>query len=469
MLTLSRLRDGIFPKSEAERFSMRDLRREIFPDSNESKLPERVQRAIRAQQDRSEILIGWFLLLVVVTFGVLYLITPKTFNEEAPFAPVPWALSIYFVLCVIRLVWAYSSRLPAWSLAISVIFDMSLLMVLIWSFHIQYGQPASFYLKAPTLMYVFIFIALRALRFEARFVLLAGIVAAIGWGIMISYVVMANPEDTMITRNYVEYLTSNSVLLGAEFDKIISILMVTAIIAVALSRAKGLLVRAVAEQTAAQELSRFFDPEIAQKIKESDQGILAGSGEMRDAAVVNLDMRGFTRLAEQAPPDQVMGLLAEYQARMVPVIQQHGGSIDKFMGDGILATFGAAVPTETYAADSLRAMDAVIETARQWREERTAAGGLAPEVNGSVATGRILFGAVGDETRLEYTVIGDAVNLSAKLEKANKDHRVRALADSATYELALSQGYRPPAEKQRLPERRVDGVNHPLDLVVLAP
>jgi len=469
MLTLSRLRDGIFPKSEAEQFSMRDLRKEIFPDSNESKLPERVQRAIRAQQDRSEILIGWFLLLVVVTFGVLYLITPKTFSEEAPFEPVPWALSIYFVLCVIRLVWAYSSRLPTWSLTISVIFDMSLLMVLIWSFHIQYGQPASFYLKAPTLMYVFIFIALRALRFEARFVLLAGLVAAIGWGIMITYVVMANPEDTMITRNYVEYLTSNSVLLGAEFDKIISILMVTAIIAVALSRAKGLLVRAVAEQTAAQELSRFFDPEIAQKIKDSDQGILAGTGEMRDAAVVNLDMRGFTRLAEEAPPDQVMGLLAEYQARMVPVIQQHGGSIDKFMGDGILATFGASVPTESYAADSLRAMDAVIDTARQWREERTAAGKLAPEVNGSVATGRILFGAVGDETRLEYTVIGDAVNLSAKLEKANKDHRVRALADAATYELALSQGYQPPAEKQRLASCQVDGVNHPVDLVVLAP
>ena len=469
MLTLSRLRDGVFPKSEAEQFSMRDLRKEIFPDSNESKLPERVQQAIRAQQDRSEILIGWFLLLVVVTFGVLYLITPKTFTEDAPFAPVPWALSIYFVLCVIRLLWAYSSRLPSWSLAISVVFDMSLLMVLIWSFHIQYGQPASFYLKAPTLMYVFIFIALRALRFEARFVLLAGIVAAIGWGIMITYVVMANPEDTMITRNYVEYLTSNSVLLGAEFDKIISILMVTAIIAVALSRAKGLLVRAVAEQTAAQELSRFFDPEIAQKIKASDQGILAGTGEMRDAAVVNLDMRGFTRLAEQAPPDQVMGLLAEYQARMVPVIQQHGGSIDKFMGDGILATFGAAVPTETYAADSLRAMDAVIDTARQWREERTAADKLAPEVNGSVATGRILFGAVGDETRLEYTVIGDAVNLSAKLEKANKDHRVRALADAATYELALRQGYQPPIEKQRLTACQVDGVNHPVDLVVLAP
>ena len=469
MLDLATLREFAFPKSEAERLGMRDLKAEIFPDSDESKLPARVQQAIRAQQDRSEILIGWFLLLVVVTFGVLYLITPKTFTDEAPFEPVPWALSVYLVLSVIRLVWAYSSRLPTWSLAFSVIFDMSLLMVLIWSFHIQYGQPASFYLKAPTLMYVFIFIALRALRFEARFVLLAGFVAALGWGFMILYVVMANPADTMITRNYVEYLTSNSVLLGAEFDKMISILMVTALIAVALSRAKGLLVRAVAEQTAAQELSRFFAPEIAQRIKASDSQILAGTGEARDAAILNVDMRGFTRLAEQEAPDKVMSLLAEYQSRMVPAIQKHGGRIDKFMGDGIMATFGAVAPSETYAADSLRAVDELIANARAWRLERQAAGEDTPEVNASVATGRIIFGAVGDETRLEYTVIGDAVNLSAKLEKENKAQSARALADAASYELALRQGYEPPDEKRRLQGCEVAGVNSPVDLVVLAP
>ena len=448
---------------------MRGLLRELMPETGEDQLPERVRAAIRAQQDKSEILIGWFLLLVVGTFGALYLLSPKTFAEEAPFAPVPWALSIYLVLSVVRLIWAYSSRLPNWSLAISVVFDMTLLMVLIWSFHIQYGQPASFYLKAPTLMYVFIFIALRALRFEARFVLLAGLVAAAGWGCMILYVVTIVPEDTMITKNYIDYLTSNSILLGAEFDKIISILMVTAIIAVALGRAKGLLVRAVAEQTAAEELSRFFDPEIARKIKSAEEGVLAGSGELRDAAVVNLDMRGFTRLAHVYPPDQVMGLLAEYQSRLVPVIQEHGGSIDKFMGDGIMATFGAAVRSESYAADALRSVDAVIEAAAAWRAEREAAGKAAPEVNASVATGRILFGAVGDQTRLEYTVIGDAVNLSAKLEKENKVQRARAICDAATYDLAVEQGYRPPDDKERRAGCEVGGVGEPLDLVVLAP
>jgi len=432
----------------------------------EAGLPERVRAAVRAQEDATERLISWVQLAVVVTFGILYLLSPKP--EAQDFAPVPWALGIYLALTLVRAAWAHLGRLPDWALAVSVFVDITLLMVLIWSFHVQYMQPPSFYLKAPTLLYVFIFIALRALRFDARFVVLAGLLAALGWGALIAYVVYANPGDSMITRDYVAYLTSNSVLLGAEFDKIISILVVTALIAVALARAKGLLVRAFAEQSAARELSRFFAPEIAARIKGAEDRIHAGSGELREAAILNLDMRGFTQLAASAPPAEVMRLLAEYQHRMVPVIQRHGGSIDKFLGDGILATFGAAEPSETYAADALRALDEIMAEAAAWQDACAAAGGACPRVNGAVATGPILFGAVGDETRLEYTVIGEAVNLSAKLEKHNKELGVRALCDRASYDKALAQGYVPAQEKAPAAAAEVAGVEGPLDLVIIA-
>lgn len=431
----------------------------------EAGLPERVKAAVREQENATERLISWIQLGIVVIFGTLYLISPK---PEVEFAPVPWALSIYLVLTLIRVVWSHLGRLPDWSLAVSVFFDMTLLMVLIWSFHIQYMQPASFYLKAPTLLYVFIFIALRALRFDARFVLLAGVVAAIGWGLMILYVIYYDPFDTMITRDYVAYMTSNSVLLGAEFDKIISILMVTGLIAIALARAKSLLVRSVSEQAAAQELSRFFAPEIARRIKGSEDEIRAGTGELRQAAILNLDMRGFTRMAGEAPPDQVMSLLADYQQQMVPVIQRHGGSIDKFLGDGIMATFGAAEPSETYAADALRALEDAMAAAAAWQSACEAEGRSCPTVNGAVAAGPILFGAVGDDSRLEYTVIGDAVNLSAKLEKHNKDLGVRAICDSEAYALAVAQGYQPSGQMKQLPAVQVGGVKDSMGLVVVA-
>ncbi len=430
-------------------------------------LPARVHAAIRAQEDQTERLIGWIQLAVLATFAVLYAVSPKTDGAHDTFRPVPWVLGLYFLFTGLRLVLAHRISLPGWFLVLSIAIDMGLLFGLIWSFHLQYEQPASFYLKAPTLLYVFIFIALRALRFEARFVLTAGLVASAGWLALVVYVVTIDPTDTMITRNYVEYLTDNAVLLGAEFDKILSILVVTAILAVAIRRGRLLLVRSVAEGLAARELSRFFAPEVARRIAAADRPIGAGAGEAHDAAILNLDLRGFTKLAETLPPDAVMETLGDYQARMLPAIQRHGGSVDKFLGDGIMATFGAAAPSATYAADALRAMDALMEEADRWTAERASAGRPAPAVNGALSTGRVVFGAVGDSSRLEYTVIGAAVNLAAKLEKHNKRLGVRALATASAYDLARAQGYAPPVPPRRLPAQAVDGLGEPLDLVVL--
>ncbi|MBT5413454.1 MAG: adenylate/guanylate cyclase domain-containing protein [Rhodospirillaceae bacterium] len=435
--------------------------------ADEARLPERVRAAIRAQEDRSEILIGWIQLAIVATFGTLYAVSPKTFAEGGAFEPVPWVLGAYLLFTLIRLAAARRVRLPGWLLVLSVLIDMALLMGLIWSFHLQYEQPPSFVLKAPALLYVFIFIALRALRFEARYVVLAGIVAAAGWAFVVGWVITANPGDTMITRDYVEYLTSNSILLGAEFDKIASILTVTTVLAFAIHRARRLMVRAIVEQTAARELSRFFAPEVAHHISSAEGAIRAGEGEARDAAILYTDMRGFTALARRMPAAEALALLAEYQARLVPVIQDHGGSVDKFLGDGILATFGAALPTDSYAADALRTVDALVGEIAAWREGRLAAGLAAPPVGLAVATGRVLFGAVGDESRLEYTVIGDPVNLAAKLEKHTKAEKVSALASREAVETALRQGYVPPVERLALAGRRIEGLVEPVDLIVL--
>ncbi len=406
------------------------------------RLPARVQAAIAAQQDASERLIGWFQLAVVLVFAALYAATPKTFTAEAEFAPVPWALGIYIFFTVGRLAMAYRGAVGPVILYSSIVLDMLLLLGLIWSFHLQYQQPPSFYLKSPTLLYVFIFIALRALRFEARYVVAAGLVAAAGWLVLVGYAVRTTGVE-MVTRDYIYYMTHNAILLGAEFDKIISILLVTAIIAAAIARARSLLVRSVAEGQAAQGLSRFFSPEIADQITASEEGVSAGAGEARDAAILFVDIRGFTDFAHTHQPTEVIAMLADYQRLMVPILQKHGGTIDKFMGDGIMVTFGAALPTETYAADALR-------------------------VGAAVASGRLIFGAVGDESRLEYTVIGDAVNLAAKLEKATKEQKVRAHTTQETFDIARAQGYEPPDAKEARPAQAVDGVEAPVDLVVLA-
>jgi adenylate cyclase len=428
-----------------------------------------VLNAISAQQEASEKLVGWVQMAVVIFFGLLYAVSPKTFSRDMTFEPVPWFLGIWLVVTIMRLYLAYRYRMSAPLLYLSIIIDMSLLLGMIWSFHLQYQQPPSFYLKSPTLLYVFIFIALRALRFEARYVITAGVIAAIGWTAMAVYATLASGGMDVVTRDYVYYLTSNSVLKGAELDKVITILTVTAIIAVAITRAHKLLVKAVAEGAAAHDLSRFFSPEIARQITTAEQEIAIGRGQARDAAILMVDIRGFTRLATIAKPDDLVCLLAEYQSRIVPIIQRHGGTIDKFMGDGIMATFGAAVTSPTYAADALQAVDDIIESAAVWGTELQNENKPPLRMGAAVATGRIIFGAVGDESRMEYTVIGDAVNLSAKLEKHTKSEGVRALCTEDAFDMAIRQGYQPPENREQRKARRIEGVDSAVDIVILAP
>jgi adenylate cyclase len=436
----------------------------VFGRRPPATLPERVRRAIAEDQRSSEVLVCLVQFGAIAFFGAFYALTPKAFPPGVPFEPVPWALGLYALFTTLRLGLALQNRLTAFFLSLSVIVDIAVLMLTIWSFHLQYQQPATIYLKAPTLLYVFILIALRTLRFEAGYVLLAGASAILGWFILVAYALVTAGE-MRITRSFAEYMTSHSILIGAEVDKLVSFAAVTALLAIAVVRARRLLIEAATEAHAASELSRFFAPEVAGEIRSADMGLRPGDAVMREAAVMMLDLRGFTTLAARLPPAETMALLAEYQRRVVPVIQRRGGSIDKYLGDGIMATFGAARPSGSYAADALRVQQEVLDTMRAWNAERAARGGTPLGIGVAVATGPVLFGVTGDESRLEFTVIGDTVNLAAKLEKHCKVAGRPGLATAAALELARAQGLADAAGFDPLPGQRVAGVAAQIDLV----
>lgn len=464
-----------------QRSSVARVRTLLFGAPLPERLPDRVVDTIQKEQEGSEILVSVIQLLAIATFAVLYTLTPKGFGPEVSFEPVPLTLAVYGGFTLVRLWLALQRRLPRWFVAISIVVDVAVLMITIWSFHLQYDAPPALYLKAPTLMYVFILIALRTLRFEPVMVILTGVTASVGWLIAVVYAVgheqvcnsmelleaMAGADACNITHMFPKYMTSYDILVGAEFDKIVSMLMVTAILAIALVRARNLLIRATTEQQAATDLSRFFAPEIAGRIRDTGSEIKPGDAELRDAAIMMTDLRGFTPLTEKLPPREVMALLSAYQNRVVTAITAAGGSVDKFMGDGILASFGAAVASAEPAAEAMRAADAILRDCHRWRMDRIAEGLPAPAIGLAVTTGRVMFGAIGDANRLEYTVIGDPVNLAAKLEKHTKAEKVSALCTRAAYRQAIAEGYRPPHDREERTGRHVEGAATPIDLVVL--
>ena len=389
----------------------------IFGEPVGDRLPARVRARIALQQEQSEKLISWVQMLLVVLFASLWAVAPKT-AMNPDFNLVPAALGFYFLFTLARLIVAYRGALSRPFLMASVVIDIGLLMLLIWSFHIQYMQPASFYLKAPTLMYVFIFIALRALRFEPGYIVLAGVSAAVGWIALMLYVVHAEAGNPMITRNYVEYMTSNAILIGAEVDKIVSILLVTAVMAVAVLRAQRSLYRAITESTAAQDLTRFVSKEVAERITQADHAIQPGDGESKVATVMFTDIEGFSTASEKMSPKELARTINDYFQAVGEVITRHGGVVLLFEGDAMLITFNAVTPSENHAT---RALDCALDLQRVCTE-RTFGDGVALLTRCGVNTGPIVVGAVGTADRLTFTVHGDNVNIAARLEQLNKQY-----------------------------------------------
>ncbi len=421
------LTESVLSKNQAKRgwFQPMSLLGPAFSDET---LPERLRNSIQDQQERSEILISMIQLVIVFIFGLLYAVAPKTFTQEADFAPVPWVLGTYLAFSLIRLQLALKRRLPDWMLYLSSVVDIALLLGLIWSFHLQYEQPPSFYLKAPTLLYLFIFISLRALHFDPRFVISTGISAAVGWMLMVSYVLFNDPTNNMITRDYVEYITSNSVLIGAEFDKVVSILMVTGVLALVLHRARNLLIESVIEGSAARDLSRFVPEEVAQKVIQSEEGAITGKGEVNECTILFTDIEGFTAISETLAPETLIEALNQYFSLMAGPIAKYGGVISQFQGDAVLATFNLPKADPEHASNAVKAALEI----QSVLEGQSFAGGMPFNTRIGINTGQVVGGLVGSGDRVAYTVHGDHVNLTARLEQLNKDYGTRILVSEGT-------------------------------------
>lgn len=154
-----------------------------------------------------------------------------------------------------------------------------------------------------------------------------------------------------------------------------------------------------------------------------------------------------------------------YHEIIVPIINQHGGTIDKFMGDGVLVHFGAASHSSSYAKDSMKTIQDIINHPKvnSSGQTETTPGNLV--INISVAIGPVLFGATGVNNRLEMTIIGRTVNLAAKLEKFNKELNSQVVLTNKVINTAKEQGFLIPNNLYSLAkDQTLTELNTPIDL-----
>ncbi|OGK13618.1 MAG: guanylate cyclase [Candidatus Riflebacteria bacterium GWC2_50_8] len=177
-------------------------------------------------------------------------------------------------------------------------------------------------------------------------------------------------------------------------------------------------------------MSRYMDPAIADRLVASGTEILGGTNV--ECTVLFSDIRGFTTLTEQLGPQGTVALLNEYFTLMVDCIQQESGMLDKFIGDAIMAAFGIPVPHEDDADRSVRASIAMIEALNKWNRLRISEGRLPVNIGIGLNTDTVVSGNIGSSKRMDFTIIGDGVNLAARLESACKQYGTKILISEFT-------------------------------------
>ena len=177
-------------------------------------------------------------------------------------------------------------------------------------------------------------------------------------------------------------------------------------------------------------MSRYMDPSIADQLLAGGDEALGGKSV--ESTVLFSDIRNFTGMSEELGPHPTVALLNEYFTIMVECIQRQGGMLDKFIGDAIMAVFGLPMAHEDDADRAVRAAISMITELRRWNTQRAAASKAPVDIGVGIHTDRVVSGNIGSPRRMDYTVIGDGVNLASRLEGACKQYFARILTTEST-------------------------------------
>ncbi|HEU5191782.1 MAG TPA: adenylate/guanylate cyclase domain-containing protein [Methylomirabilota bacterium] len=177
--------------------------------------------------------------------------------------------------------------------------------------------------------------------------------------------------------------------------------------------------------------TRYVAREVVEEILKDPEHLVL-TGERREATVLFCDIRGFTPLSERMSPEDVVLLLNEFYALMIETVFKHDGTLDKFLGDAVMAVFGAPIAHPDHAVRAVRTAIAMQEGITALNEARAKEGKERIQVGIGVSVGEVVAGTVGSGERMEYTVIGDSVNLASRLESNAKPGRI--LISERTYD-----------------------------------
>ncbi|WP_171124495.1 MULTISPECIES: adenylate/guanylate cyclase domain-containing protein [unclassified Ruegeria] len=338
-------------------------------------------------------------------------------------------------------------------------------------------RPLAMQYRFDNFQYFFIILAAGTLAYSWRTVVAIGSWTALMWtvGWVIAWWV-STPIPGISERvaqalsgypDVAELLDPNSFMPSQRVQQVIVFMMVAVTLGISMRRLNQLLLTNAGLERERANLSRYFSPNVVDQLSQNDEPLKQVRKE--NIGVLFIDIVGFTKYAAGRDPYEVIEVLRGFHARMETEVFRHHGTLDKYLGDGLMATFGTPVPTPLDATNAVACARDMVRVVDRWNVERKRQGEPEIQVGIGVHYGSVVLGDIG-ANRLEFAVIGDAVNVAAKLEALTRDFGARAVLSDAINVQLRQEGQNLPEVMEgfaKYENQTVRGVEERMDVWVL--
>ena len=297
------------------------------------------------------------------------------------------------------------------------------------------GVPRPLPLRYASFMYFFLLLMQAAFSFRPRLLVWTGLCGASAWTLGFLWIltrpetIVDPPAGAGRLARLAAYFDPNYVSILKYENEVIAFLLVSAGLALLVRRSRTLVAERVEAERTRGNLARYFSPKVVETLAARDEPL--GRVRRQSVGVLFADLVGFTTMAEEMTPEQVMALLRDYHGRMEEVVFRHGGCLEKFIGDALLATFGVPDPGSRDATDSLACARGMREALEGWNRERGAAGLPAMRMGVGLHYGPVVAGDIGSRRSMAFATVGDTTNVASRLQALTRDLDAGLVASGA--------------------------------------
>jgi adenylate cyclase len=336
------------------------------------------------------------------------------------------------------------------------------------------GWPIGMQFRFNTFIYFFVLLATAPLAYSWRTVIAMGTWTAALWAVGVGWVWL-QPETHAALAERVRAAVGSDVRMfalidptaihiAARFQEIVVFLIVAVTLAVAVRRSNALLVSHAGIERERTNLARYFSPNVVEQLSKNDEPLKQVRTE--NVAVLFADIVGFTAYADGRSPAEVIGTLRRFHERTEREIFRHEGTLDKYLGDGLMATFGTPFPGASDAGNALRCAQTMLGAIDDLNRERRHRGEPPIRISIGLHYGQVVLGDIG-LNRLEFAVIGTTVNAASRLESLTREFGCAIIASDDLVQRARAETSSSDADFTHLvaqPPQAIRGLEQPLGI-----